>query len=168
MRDSQWKKYWASTAGTVLTLAEVALWIAFGSGNVTWLVIIGVVLWCMGIVFAWVPIFQFKRQGGVAKGDSYVKTTVLVDTGLYAIVRHPQFISWPMFSVAVVLIVQRWSVLGLAVASVVLFFLDFRKVDAKNVEKFGDAYREYMKRVPGWNPVLGVWRWTQRKMADQR
>ena len=36
------------------------------------------------------PIITFRRKGGVAKGESYIKTTVLVDTGIYAIVRHPQ------------------------------------------------------------------------------
>jgi protein-S-isoprenylcysteine O-methyltransferase Ste14 len=125
-----------------------------------------VTLWCVGVAFAWVPIFQFKRQGGVAKGESYVKTTVLVDTGLYAIVRHPQFVSWPMFSIAVALIVQRWPVAALAAASIVLFCLDFRKMDASDTDKFGDAYREYMERVPGWNPIAGVWRWMRRKMSQ--
>ncbi|GAG80166.1 unnamed protein product, partial [marine sediment metagenome] len=26
-----------------------------------------------------------------------------------------------------------------------------RKEDAFNIEKFGDEYREYMKKVPMWN-----------------
>ena len=167
MRDWQLKKYWASTIGTVLTLAQVALWVVYGSGRIGWLTIVGVVLWCLGVIFAWVPIFQFKRCGGVAKGDSYVKTTVLVDTGLYAIVRHPQFISWPMFSVAIALIVQRWPVSVLGGLSIVFFCLDFRKADAANIEKFGDVYREYMERVPGWNPVAGVWRWMRRRIGDK-
>jgi len=168
VRDWQLKKYWASGTGTVLILAEIALWVVYGSGDIGWLTILGVVLWCLGVVFAWVPIFQFKRQGGVAKGDSYVRTTVLVDTGIYAIVRHPQFVSWPMFSVAVALIVQRWPVSVLAGVSIVLISLDFRKADASNIGKFGDSYREYMERVPGWNPVLGLWRWVRRKTVRPR
>jgi protein-S-isoprenylcysteine O-methyltransferase Ste14 len=166
VRDWQWKKYWASTAGTVLTLAEIALWIAYGSGEVRWIALAGVTLWCVGVIFAWVPIFQLKRHGGVAKGDSYVKTTKLVDTGLYAIVRHPQFISWPMFSIAVALIVQRWPVWVVGALSVVLFCVDFRKVDASDIDKFGDAYREYMERVPGWNPIAGAWRWLRRMTRE--
>jgi len=163
MRDWQWKKYWASTAGTGLILAQIVLWAIYGSGDIRWLALVGVALWCVGVIFAWVPILQLKRQGGVTKGDSYVKTTVLVDTGLYAIVRHPQFLSWPMFSVAVALIVQRWPVSVVGAVSVVLVCLDFRKADEGGIEKFGDAYREYMKRVPAWNPIAGVWRWIRRR-----
>jgi len=164
VRDWQWKKYWASTAGSVLTVMQVVLWVAYGSGDVRWLTVSGIVLWCVGVVFAWVPIFQFKRQGGVARGESYVKTTVLVDTGVYAIVRHPQFISWPMFSVALMLITQHWLVVALGATSIALYGKDFRAVDALAIEKFGDAYRDYMDRVPGWNPLAGVWRWARQRI----
>lgn len=165
MRDWQWKEYWASTAGSILAVAQVVLWVIWGSGDITWLALVGIALWWVGVVFAWVPIFQFKRQGGVAKGESYIKTSVLVDTGIYAIVRHPQFISWPMFSIAVMLIVQHWLVVALGAAAIVLFCLDFRKVDAADIAKFGDAYRDYMERVPGWNPTAGVWRLVRRKIS---
>lgn len=162
MSDWQWKRYWASSLGSALTVAQVVLWLLLGGGPVRWLVLCGVALWCVGVVFAWLPIIQFKRQGGVAKGDSYVKTTVLVDSGIYAIVRHPQFVSWPMFAVALMLMVQHWVVVVLGVASIALYVTDFRKVDALAVERFGEPYREYMARVPGWNPIAGVWRLLRR------
>jgi protein-S-isoprenylcysteine O-methyltransferase Ste14 len=119
----------------------------------------------VGVIFALVPIFQFKRRGGVARGESYVKTTVVVDAGLYAIVRHPQFISWPMFSVALMLMTQQWVVVALGGASILLFCLDFRGVDDEEIAKFGDAYRDYMRRVPGWDPVVGLWRWSRRRFS---
>jgi protein-S-isoprenylcysteine O-methyltransferase Ste14 len=31
-----------------------------------------------------------------------------------------------------------------------------RKEDEFNIKKFGDAYREYMKRVPMWNLFGGL------------
>lgn len=49
--------------------------------------------------------------------------------------------------------------------SSVLFCKDFREVDSSDIAKFGDAYRDYMERVPGWNPVAGVWRWIREKTA---
>lgn len=102
----------------------------------------------------------------VAKGKSHIKTTMLVDTGIYAIIRHPQFISWPTFSAALMLIVQQWLVVALGAASIVLFCKDFREVDSSEIEKFGDEYRDYMERVPGWNPVAGVWRWIRRESGS--
>jgi protein-S-isoprenylcysteine O-methyltransferase Ste14 len=115
-------------------------------------------------VFGWWPIYEFKRRGGVAPGDSYVKTTQLVDSGLYSIIRHPQFVAWPLMSVAVPLICQHPVVIAMGVASFVLSCLDFRHIEARNIEKFGEEYRRYMDRVPGWNFVAGLWRWTIRKI----
>ena len=165
MRHWQWRKYWASTAGAALLLAQLVLWIAWGGGDVRWLALTGVTLWMVGVVFSLVPIFQFKRRGGVARGESYVKTTLVVDAGLYAIVRHPQFISWPMFSVALMLMTQQWVVVALGGASILLFCLDVRGVDEEEIAKFGDAYRDYMSRVPGWDPVVGLWRWSRRRSS---
>ncbi|MGD8545779.1 MAG: hypothetical protein PVH12_06340 [Candidatus Bathyarchaeota archaeon] len=32
---------------------------------------------------------EFRKKGGAPKGESIVHTTVLVDSGVYAVVRHP-------------------------------------------------------------------------------
>ena len=47
-------------------------------------------IWLVSVYFGFAPIFILRRRGGVAQGESYVQTTQLVDTNLYAIVRHPQ------------------------------------------------------------------------------
>jgi len=108
---------------------------------------------------------HFKRHGGVAHGDSYIKTTRLVDTGLYAIVRHPQFVAWPLMAVAVAMVSQHQVVIGMGVVAFVMACVDFGAVDARNVAKFGDEYRRYMERVPGWNFIAGLWRWMRRSEA---
>jgi hypothetical protein len=46
--------------------------------------------------------------------------------------------------------------------------MDFRQVDARNLAKFGEEYRLYMERVPGWNFIAGLWRWVNRKMRPNR
>jgi len=55
------------------------------------LFIIGWVVWTFGMVLVMAPIVMFPRRGGVAKGKAFVNTTRLVDTGIYAVVRHPQY-----------------------------------------------------------------------------
>ena len=37
MHSWQWKKYWASTAGSVAVVAQVVLWIIWGFGEIAWL-----------------------------------------------------------------------------------------------------------------------------------
>ena len=115
--------------------------------------------WWAGAICGWLPIFIFRRKGGVARGDSYVKTTKLVDTGLYAVVRHPQMgTAWLLMCVALMLMAQHWSSVALGVPAMVLVHLDLLRADQRLVEKFGDAYRRYMERVPRVNVVLGVFR----------
>jgi protein-S-isoprenylcysteine O-methyltransferase Ste14 len=104
------------------------------------------------------PIITFRRKGGVPKGESYIKTTALVDTGIYAIVRHPQGgTAWLLINLGVMLIAQHWTSVVLGLASMGLAYVDTFKADQGCIEKFGDAYRRYMEeRVPRVNFVAGI------------
>jgi protein-S-isoprenylcysteine O-methyltransferase Ste14 len=159
---SQAPRWIAAWIATGLVIGEIVLLVVFGAGDLAWLRYVGFAIWTLAAVFGWVPIFQFRRRGGVARGDSYVKTTRLVDTGLYAIVRHPQFVAWPLMSVAVALVSQHPVVIAMGAVAGVVACLDFRWVDEQEIEKFGDEYRDYMRRVPGWNFIAGFWRWARR------
>jgi protein-S-isoprenylcysteine O-methyltransferase Ste14 len=107
--------------------------------------------------FGVLPIYTLRRKGGVPEGESYVKTTRLVDTGIYAIVRHPQgCVAWLLINLGVMLVAQHWLIALLGLASMPLVYLDTLKADQDGVEKFGDAYREYMARVPRVNFLAGI------------
>ncbi len=156
----------SSIAG-VLTVAQIVL--AFflhrpGPEALEWAG--WVCLWTSAI-FGWLPIITFRRRGGVAKGESYIKTTVLVDTGIYAIVRHPQGgTAWLLINLGVMLIAQHWTSVLLGLASLVLVYLDIFKADQYCIEKFGDAYKRYMERVPRVNLVAGIIRLVQRRKRE--
>ncbi len=55
------------------------------------LFILGWVVWVFGMVLVMAPIVMFPRRGGVPKRKSFVHTTRLVNTGIDAGVRHPQY-----------------------------------------------------------------------------
>jgi protein-S-isoprenylcysteine O-methyltransferase Ste14 len=44
----------------------------------------------------------------------------------------------------------------------VLTYFDIQNADRNEIEKFGDAYREYMERVPQINFILGIIRQLQK------
>jgi len=152
----------SSIAG-VLTVAQIVL--AFflhqpGSEALEWAG--WVCLWTSGI-FGMLPVITFRRKGGVADGESYTKTTVLVDTGVYAIVRHPQGgTAWLLINLGVMLIAQHWSSVVLGLASLVLVYADTFKTDQYCIEKFGDEYERYMEKVPRVNFVAGIVRLARR------
>ena len=122
-----------------------------------------IVLMVSGAVFGWLPIFTLRKKGGVAKGKSYVHTTVLVDSGIYAVVRHPQYLGFILLVLGLVLISQHWLSVISGVTGSVLFYLDVRKEEQANIEKFGDEYKRYMEKVPRMNFVLGVIRLLRRR-----
>ena len=109
-------------------------------------------------------IITLRRKGSVAKGQSYMRTTVLVDTGIYAIVRHAQGgTAWLLLNVAAMLIAQHWSSVVLGLASMGLVYADTFKADQYCIEKFGDASRHYMERVPTVNFVAVIIRLLRRR-----
>ena len=56
------------------------------------------------------------------------------------------------------LITQHWIIAALGILAMVLIYLDLLKADQRCIEKFGDAYRQYMESVPRVNFVSGVTR----------
>jgi protein-S-isoprenylcysteine O-methyltransferase Ste14 len=158
--------YALSCISAPLTVAQIVLAFVLsqpGSEVLRW---IGWALWWVGVVFGWLPIFTFLRKGNVPKGKSYVHTTTLVDTGIYAIVRHPQMgTAWLLMCVALMLVTQHWISVALGVPAMVLAYVDLLKADRRLVEKFGDAYRRYMERVPRVNFASGIIRLIVRRAS---
>ena len=124
---------------------------------------LGWFIWVLSVIFGIAPIFILRSQGGVAKGKSYVKTTKLVDSSLYAIVRHPQYLAGMLFSLAMMLLAQHWVVILIGIVSMTLFYIDTRDADQEGIQKFGEAYRDYMQRVPQVNFILGILRIIQQR-----
>ena len=107
MNISHWKDYILSCIWGPLLVAQFILVLFLGFYNeagISVLLYIGWIIWVLSIIFGWLPIFVLKKQGGVDKGKSYVHTKTLVTTGIYAIVRHPQYTAGILFSLALILI----------------------------------------------------------------
>jgi len=145
-----------STVGGAMLVAQFALLFFIGRDYLPLLRYLGFVLWAAGCVLAWLPIFYFRRKADVPRGKSYVHTTVLVTTGVYSVVRHPQYASFFLLAFALALIGQHWVFFLLGAAGSLVFALGLKGEDEANIEKFGDDYRLYMEQVPGYNILLGL------------
>ncbi|KYK32489.1 MAG: hypothetical protein AYK19_02960 [Theionarchaea archaeon DG-70-1] len=153
------------TAGGILVIVQVVLAIVLFNWNGSSLVAnIGWVILWIAAFFGVAPIVAFRRRGGVPQGKSYMHTTKLVDTGIYAIARHPQNgVAWILISLGVMLVAQTWWVVVVGGASMVFGYLDTFKEEQRCIEKFGDEYKRYMEKVPRINFVLGIIRALQRR-----
>ena len=128
------------------------LWAAlFGWGNFGAMVemLVGYALVFFGIsvlIEGWREVYHASREGRLATDR------------LYAVVRHPQYtgiflavfgqlIHWPTIPTLVLFPVIVWAYYRLA-----------KREEAQMVERFGDEYLTYRRRVPMFFPRRGEWR----------
>lgn len=106
----------------------------------------------------WLARVAFQRKGEIPAGQSCVDTTVLVDSGIYAVVRHPMYASWIILSLALVLLSQHWLSVVLSCIATLFLYYDAWREDQSLILKFGQAYKNYMDRVPRANILVGIYR----------
>jgi len=111
---------------------------------------------------------EFRKKGGAPKGKSVVHTTVLVDSGVYAVVRHPQYLGFMLFVLALVLMCQHWLSVISGVLGSALFYKDVLREEQMSVEKFGDDYKQYMERAPRMDFLTGVLRLLRRRRKQSQ
>jgi protein-S-isoprenylcysteine O-methyltransferase Ste14 len=167
--SQKWKNIFWSTLITILGIAcfpfnPLVLTGVIEVESYPVLFIVGGVVWAFGMVLVMAPIIMFPRRGGVPKRKSFVHTTRLVDTGIYAVVRHPQYTGgiYAIF-LTTFLWYPHWLFGVLGVAGTAVAYMSCREEDQRLIEKFGDDYRAYMKRVPGMNFVSGLVRLIKQK-----
>ncbi len=163
---SSWLEFVPVTLVTILFISQiiVGIYLLSSVSQIEILAYVGVSLYIVsGAVFGGLPVIEFRKKGGVRKGNSYIHTTQLVDTGVYSIVRHPQYVTFMLWAIAGMLLFQHWLVVLLGIPVIPLTYIDLVKADEAELEKFGDAYKTYMKQVPRANFLLGIWRRCKRR-----
>jgi protein-S-isoprenylcysteine O-methyltransferase Ste14 len=156
---------WAWGLWIALAIAQTILsFLLYNPSGLRALRYAGWLTWAVMCIFALLPAITLRRKGGVPKGRSYVATTVLVDGGIYAVVRHPQYLSFILLSIFLILLAQHWLITALGMAAMAMVYAGIvPQEDRANIEKFGDDYNKYMQRVPRLNFVLGIIRLLQRR-----
>ncbi|MBU7032678.1 MAG: isoprenylcysteine carboxylmethyltransferase family protein [Theionarchaea archaeon] len=157
-----------SIYGFCIVSQVIALVIFRDTPKNPYIVICGFVFLLLFFMFGGLPYYEFKKMGGVPEGKSYMSTTRLVDTGIYSVVRHPQWLSWVMFSIALILFTQHWLSLVLGITATVLVYIQTYDMDRSLIKKFGENYIRYMKRVPKMNFILGIMLLYRRKKYEHK
>lgn len=156
-QTSTWKDFiFSCIYGPLLVVQIVWVFTHYNHYRIPYLLYGGWLLFVLFLVVGALPRYEFKKRGHIPEGKSYIHTTVMVDTGIYAVVRHPQFLSWILLSSALVLFSQHWLSVILFIPITVFVYLEAVRADSSLIEKFGDDYREYMKKVPRMNIVWGI------------
>ncbi|UCD72299.1 MAG: 4Fe-4S binding protein [Syntrophobacterales bacterium] len=111
------------------------------------------------------PLIYFQKRGKPQEGKNLMSTTVIVDSGTYGIVRHPQILGCILLMYASILISQHWVAVIIGIPLSVLFYAEASKEEKGLIVKFGDDYKSYMQKVPRMNFLVGVIRrlWREKR-----
>jgi protein-S-isoprenylcysteine O-methyltransferase Ste14 len=98
------------------------------------------------LIEGWRQVYRARREGRLATD------------GLYGVVRHPQYLG--IFLALFGQLIHWPTVLTLALfpAIIWVYIRLARKGEAEMIERFGDEYRAYQRRVPMFFPHLREWR----------
>jgi len=122
--------------------------------NIEVLYYVGCIFWAAGIALIILSYYHFY----------YRKVNVLVDSGIYAVVRHPLYLGWILsIFVATIFLYPHWLFVIIGFSGIASVYLISREEDRLNIEKFGKNYKKYMEKVPRMNLLLGVMRLLRRR-----
>jgi protein-S-isoprenylcysteine O-methyltransferase Ste14 len=79
----------------------------------------------------------------------------LVTSGPYRWVRHPLYTVGTSMFIALGLMADNWFIIALGILAFIAMARRTPKEEANLMEKFGDEYRDYMKRTGRFLPKLG-------------
>jgi protein-S-isoprenylcysteine O-methyltransferase Ste14/NAD-dependent dihydropyrimidine dehydrogenase PreA subunit len=124
---------------------------------------LGWVILVVGLPFFLAPMLHFPKSGKPSEGKTLMLTTVIVDSGLYGIVRHPQMLGSILLMLASILISQHWLAIIIGILISVYTYAVWVPEEEKGlVVKFGSDYKSYMQKVPRMNFLVGFIRWLRR------
>jgi len=136
-------------------------------GNERWLYPVITIFWVIAIIYsifvplrlgtAWfyvgLPVFILGFIGQAAVCVSVCATRVGEEpliNGIYRLSRHPYYVTQLVMYIGIGVASASWLLLLFAVVYSYLHFIMAIPEENQCLEKYGDSYREYMKRTPRW------------------
>ena len=153
-------------ASILLVLEYMLLWFLDNPAGIEELRYAGWLIFAVGIVLIFLPMFVLRSKGKVKKEKDWTETTVFVDTGIYSVVRHPLYLGWLLMYLAIILWNRHWLTIIVGVSGMICIYLISKQEDQRLVEKFGDDYKRYMLSVPRMNLLVGVIRLLRRRKRE--
>ncbi len=104
------------------------------------------------ILGAWLAINAVKKA--TLRVAETHRTDKIVTTGVYSIVRHPQYLGGLLAHMGISFLLSAWYSLLSTPLMVILVYLISRKEEEELVREFGKEYEDYKKKVPMLIPRL--------------
>ncbi len=144
---------WLASLVTILLLIATQF---LEQGDKAYLRVAGVVMLGLAGVFIFVPFFLLQKHGQSQDRRTYMQTEAVVDRGLYAIIRHPQYLGYMLLGGGFALLAQHGLAILLAILGILFFYVQALREERYCLAQFGEPYEGYIGRVPRFNVALGI------------
>ncbi len=135
-----------------LTLTILGLFGWYHDVTSNYLQIIGLILIIITIIISLYSLLSLKRIGKPNTGVE--DTTIMINTTIFGIIRHPLYLGFIFWGISQILIIQSYISLILGLLAVLFSYMAAKKEDEYNIYKFGEKYKNYMKKVPLLIPYI--------------
>ena len=160
-------------AVAILMFAQIIGGISYGTlfGPYLGIEILRYAGWVIGIIslpFFFSPMIYFPKKGSPKEGKGLMDTTIIVDSGTYGVVRHPQILGCMLLVSASIIVSQHWLSAIIGIPLIVWFYIDIPNDERGLILKFGDPYKHYMQKVPRINFIVGVVRLLKHRKGEPK
>lgn len=127
----------------------------------SWHQIISWVFLCVSLLPLALGVHDLRARGKAEENRvgepqllAFEKTTQLVTTGVYGVIRHPMYSSLFLFAWGTSFKSITWITIALATLSTLFLFLTAKADESECLRFFGEEYRAYMKKTKRFIPFL--------------
>ena len=129
----------------------------------TIIIYISLAIGLLGILLCiWVTRMHYKR-GGL----NHDETVILLKEGPYRVMRHSEGLVMMLPTLLPIILSEYVPFSPLSVAAIIVMivyiYYGVYLEEKLDIEKWGDEYRQYMKEVPRFNFIKGLWRLRKRR-----
>ena len=172
LREQESWKWWLSAF--IVWVTYFILWLPLNfkvSAQLTVIYFPAIVIYISLIILAfgtfvgvWMH-YSHCKKGGLKGSD---ETVIFYRSGPYSIMRHPGvfgFMVWFIFLPVALSAHVPFTILSVsAIIPIVIWHYYGIYIEERiNIKKWGDEYRQYMKEVPRFNFIKGLWNLRKRK-----
>jgi len=164
-RYKKWERrrrdVWLTAIAVLLFIGQIVLATIYHRTSA--LGYVGWILMAIAIfVFGGLSWYAVRRQSQTEDRE-WLQSTVLVDTGIYEVIRHPVYFSFMLYVAALMFLSQHWLSIIFGVPIIVYLYWLMRLEEWANVDKYGEEYVDYMDRVPRLNIFAGLRRYYKKR-----
>lgn len=156
-------------AGALMILQLVLSIILFNQAGVEAFRYVGWILLVASIGLGWLSVSILRKKVGREQKESrkmVAGDSKILESGVYGVVRQPQYLTSVCVNLALILIAQSWVVGTFGVFGMTLNYVAAVSADQELLDKFGEDYRDYMNRVPRINFITGIVRLKKQRSED--